>query len=370
MNPLKQLNDYGQSVYMDEIRRSMLGTPTNPGGQLAKLIQDDGLHGVTSNPAIFEKAIAQTDDYKEAFTKFVNGESVETIYETLVVDDIGAAADAFRTLYDSSDGKFGYVSLEVSPNLAKDTEGTITEARHLWKKLNRPNIFIKVPATKEGLPAIQTLISEGINVNVTLIFGLERYREVIEAYISGLEARAAKGESVKRVFSVASFFLSRMDVLLDPMVEKAGAKDLLGKAAVANAKVAYSMYQEIFGSSRWQALSAKGARPQPLLWASTGTKNPAYQDTMYVEPLIGENTINTMPTDTMNAYRDHGKPAANRISEGLAEAKAVLAKIQSLGIDLDKATQQLEDEGVDKFVKPFKSLLNTLKEAVKVPAKV
>ncbi len=364
MNPLKQLNTFGQSVYMDEIRRTMLG----PNGQLAKLIAEDSLHGVTSNPAIFEKAIAQTDDYKEAFKKFVKGESVEAIYETIVVEDIAAAADAFRKVYDESDGKFGYVSLEVSPTLASDTEGTIAEARHLWKLLNRPNIFIKVPATKEGLPAIKQLISEGINVNVTLIFGLERYSKVAEAYIAGLEARAAKGESIERVFSVASFFLSRMDVLLDPMLEKAGAKELMGKAAVANAKVAYSMYQEIFGNSRWQALAAKGARPQPLLWASTSTKNPAYQDTMYVEPLIGENTINTMPTDTMNAYRDHGKPKANAITEGLAEAKAVLANIQAAGIDLDKATQQLEDEGVDKFIKPFKSLMNTLKEAVKVPA--
>ncbi|MGL4609287.1 MAG: transaldolase [Trueperaceae bacterium] len=363
MNPLKQLNQYGQSVYMDEIRRSMLSS-----GQLAKLIETDGLHGVTSNPAIFEKAIAQTDDYKEAIAKFINGESVEAVYETLVVDDIAAAADAFRKMYDDSEGKYGYVSLEVSPNLAKDTQGTIAEARHLWKKLNRPNVFIKVPSTKEGLPAIQTLISEGINVNVTLIFGLERYREVTAAYIAGLEARTAKGESINRVFSVASFFLSRMDVLLDPMLEKAGAKDLMGKAAVANAKVAYTMYQDIFTSKRWEALTAKGARPQPLLWASTGTKNPAYQDTMYVEPLIGENTINTMPTDTMNAYRDHGKPGANRITEGANDAKALLAKIESLGISLDKATQQLEDEGVDKFVKPFKSLMDTLKAAVKVPA--
>jgi transaldolase len=368
MNPLKQLNDFGQSVYMDEIRRSMLGNPANPGGQLAKLIQEDGLHGVTSNPAIFEKAIAQTEDYKEAITKLVaQGKSVEAIYETLVLEDIQTAADVFRNQYDTSGGKYGYISLEVSPELAHDTPGTIAEARHLWKLLNRPNVFIKVPATQAGLPAIQTLISEGINVNVTLIFGLERYREVTEAYISGLETRAAKGEPIEHVFSVASFFLSRMDVLLDPMLEKAGATDLMGKVAVANAKVAYSMYQEIFGNARWQALSAKGARPQPLLWASTGTKNPNYQDTMYVEPLIGENTINTMPTDTMNAYRDHGKPAS-RITEGLAEAKGVLEGLKGLGIDLDKATQQLEDEGVDKFVKPFKSLMNTLKDAAKIPA--
>jgi transaldolase len=363
MNPLKALNDFGQTVYMDEIRRSMITS-----GQLAQLITDDGLRGVTSNPAIFEKAIAQTEDYKEAIVKAVqDGQGVEAIYENLVIEDIQMAADVFRKQYDDSDGRYGYISLEVSPKLAEDTQGTIKEARHLHQRLGRPNVFIKVPSTKAGLPAIRQLISDGISVNVTLIFGLDRYREVVEAYISGLEARAAKGENLSRVFSVASFFLSRMDVLLDPMLEQAGAKDLMGKTAVANAKVAYSIYQELFGSERWKVLEAKGARPQPLLWASTSTKNPSYSDTMYVEPLIGENTINTMPTDTIKAYRDHGQPAS-RITEGLDEAKAVLAKISSLGIDLDKATQQLEDEGVQKFIKPFESLMKTLEAATKVPA--
>ncbi len=363
MNPLKQLNDFGQTVYMDEIRRSMISS-----GQLAQLIIDDGLRGVTSNPAIFEKAIAQTGDYKEAIVAAVKaGKAVDAIYEDLVIEDIQMAADVFRKQYDDSDGHYGYISLEVSPKLAADTQGTIAEARHLHQRLGRPNVFIKVPSTKEGLPAITQLIGEGISVNVTLIFGLERYREVVEAYISGLEVRAAKGENLSRVFSVASFFLSRMDVLIDPMLEAANAKDLMGKAAVANAKVAYSIYQELFGTPRWKALEAKGARPQPLLWASTGTKNPNYSDTMYVEPLIGENTINTMPTDTMKAYRDHGNPAS-RITDGLAEAKATLQQITDLGIDLDKATQQLEDEGVDKFIKPFESLMKTLEEATKVAA--
>jgi transaldolase len=363
MNPLKKLNDFGQTVYMDEIRRSMISS-----GQLAQLITEDGLRGVTSNPAIFEKAIAQTGDYKEAISKAVQaGKDVSAIYEDLVIEDIQMAADVFGKQYDDSDGRYGYISLEVSPKLAYDTEGTIAEARHLHKRLARPNVFIKVPSTKEGLPAIKHLISEGISVNVTLIFGLDRYRDVVEAYIAGLEARAAKGENLSRVFSVASFFLSRMDVLLDPMLEKAGGQDLMGQAAVANAKVAYSIYQELFSTPRWKALETKGARPQPLLWASTSTKNPNYSDTMYVEPLIGENTINTMPTDTMKAYRDHGNPAS-RITEGLDDAKIMLGKIEALGIDLGKATQQLEDEGVEKFIKPFESLMKTLEAATKVPA--
>jgi transaldolase/transaldolase/glucose-6-phosphate isomerase len=363
MNPLKKLNDFGQTVYMDEIRRSMISS-----GQLAQLITDDGLRGVTSNPAIFEKAIAQTGDYLEAIAKAVKaGKSVSDIYEDLVIEDIQMAADVFREQYDESDGRYGYISLEVSPKLAYDTQGTIAEARHLHKRLGRPNVFIKVPSTKEGLPAIKQLISDGISVNVTLIFGLDRYREMVDAYMDGLEARAAKGENLSHVFSVASFFLSRMDVLLDPMLEKAGAKDLMGQAAVANAKVAYSIYQELFSTPRWKALEAKGARPQPLLWASTSTKNPNYSDTMYVEPLIGENTINTMPTDTMKAYRDHGNPAS-RITEGLDDAKIILGKIEALGIDLGKVSQQLEDEGVEKFIKPFESLMKTLEEATKVAA--
>ncbi len=362
MNPLNQLPDFGQSVYMDEIRRSWLED-----GTLAKLIRHDGIHGVTSNPAIFQKAIAETADYHAAIEEAVQaGKSVEAIYEDLVIADIQGAADAFREQYEASDGRFGYVSLEVSPKLAYDTDGTIAEARYLWQRLSRPNVFIKVPSTREGLSAIEQLISEGINVNVTLIFGLERYREVVEAYIRGLEHRAAAGQSLKRIASVASFFLSRIDVLLDPLLDKAGAQELMGKVAVANAKVAYQIYKEIFSSERFSLLEAQGARPQPLLWASTGTKNPDYEDTMYVEPLIGESTINTMPVALMDAYRDHGKPAV-RIEEDAAESQAVLDRLSSLGINLAEKTQQLEDEGVEKFIQPFDSLMASLREAAKLP---
>lgn len=371
MNPLKKLQDFGQSVYMDEIRRSMMHD-----GYLKTLIERDGLRGVTSNPAIFEKAIAQSDDYDDAISELAaKGKSVEQIYEDLVVEDIQNAADLFRSLYDENDGKYGYVSLEVSPKLAHDTQGTIEEARHLWKRLDRPNVFIKVPGTAEGLPAITQLISEGINVNVTLLFGLGRYRDVAEAYIAGLEQRVNAGESVERVASVASFFLSRIDVMVDKMLDDAAqgehaalTRSLKGSVAIASAKQAYQIYKEVFGSERFQSLKAKGARPQRVLWASTSTKDPSYSDVMYVEALIGPETINTLPTDTLDAYRDHGDPA-ERVEDGADEAAQQLKDLEKLGIDLDDVTQKLEDEGVAKFIKPFDSLMNTLKEAVeKAPA--
>lgn len=355
MNPLKALTQYGQSVYVDEIRRRWLDD-----GTLKTLIERDGVHGVTSNPAIFEKAIAQTDDYAAAIAEAARqGKSVAATYEDLVIEDIQRAADLFRPQYEASDGRFGYVSLEVSPKLAHDAAGTVREARHLWQRLARPNVLIKVPATKAGLEAIRQLIAEGINVNVTLIFELARYREVIDAYLKGLEARQAAGEELARVFSVASFFLSRIDVLLDPKLPA----ELKGKVAIAQAKVAYQLWREVFEGARFAALRRAGARPQPLLWASTGVKDPSYPDTMYVEPLIGPDTINTMPTATLDAYRDHGRPAA-RLSEGLAEAQAVLVRLGELGIDMAQVGQQLEDEGIDKFVKPFDSLMATLKEAL------
>ena len=363
MNPLKRLPEFGQSVYMDEIRRKWLED-----GTLKQLIEDDGIHGVTSNPAIFEKAIAQTSDYDEAIAKATErGDSVDKVYEDLVIEDIQNAADVFRNQYEASDGRFGYISLEVSPKLAHDAAGTIEEARKLWSRLDRPNVFIKVPATVEGLEAIETLIAEGISVNVTLIFGLERYRKVARAYISGLEKRVAAGKPVDRVYSVASFFLSRIDVMVDELLEQKGNSELQGKVAVANAKVAYQIYKEMFSGERWAKVEAEGAMAQPLLWASTGTKNPDYPDTMYVEPLIGENTINTMPPKTMDAYRDHGEPA-DRIEDGADEAQATLDKVAEMGIDMDEVTQRLEDEGVDKFIKPFESLMDTLKDAAKQAA--
>ncbi|UCH26619.1 MAG: transaldolase [Trueperaceae bacterium] len=364
MNPLKKLQDFGQSVYLDEIRRSMVHN-----GYLTTLIERDGLRGVTSNPAIFQKAIAETDDYKTAIHELARqGKSVPEIYEQLVVEDIQNAADLLRDTYEKSDGRYGYVSLEVSPHLAHDTEGTVAEAHHLWQRLNRPNVFIKVPGTQAGLPAITRLIRDGINVNVTLLFGLERYREVAEAYLAGLEQRDADGHPIARIASVASFFLSRIDVAIDPLLEAASRGDVAGKAAIASAKLAYQIYHEVFGSESAAALAAKGARNQRLLWASTSTKNPEYSDVMYVEPLIGPDTVNTMPAATLDAYRDHGDPA-DRIEEDVDEAKALLARLPAFGIDLDEITQTLEDEGVAKFIAPFDSLMKTLEEAVaKAPA--
>jgi len=366
INPLLKLSPFGQSIWLDYIRRQMIDS-----GELKRLIDDDGLKGVTSNPAIFQKAIAGSTDYDEAIRSLAQaGKSVEAIYQVLTVEDVQRAADLFRPLYDAVAGQDGFVSLEVNPHLAHDTQGTVAEARHLWQALARPNVLIKVPATKAGLPAIRQLIAEGINVNVTLLFGLPRYREVAEAYISGLEDRAAAGQPLGRVASVASFFLSRIDVLLDPQLEKLAAaggqkaqtaRDLIGQVAIASAKQAYTIYQEIFGSARFQKLTAQGARPQRLLWASTSTKNPAYPDLKYVEPLIGADTVNTLPPETLAAYRDHGDPAA-RLTEAEDQAAGNLTRLAELGLDLDAATQQLEDEGVEKFNQPFDSLMATLKD--------
>lgn len=365
-SPLLKLQDFGQSIWMDYIRRKMILT-----GELKQLIEEDGIRGVTSNPSIFEKVIAGSHDYDSAVSAMaLEGKSIEEIYQTLTVEDVQMATDEFRPLYDSSDGKHGFVSLEVNPHLAHDAEGTIKEARGLWHALNRPNAFIKVPATKEGLIAIQQLISEGVNVNVTLLFGLPRYRKVAEAYIAGLEARVEKGLPVAKVASVASFFLSRIDVLVDPMLEELvknkgpkaeTASELHGQVAIASAKQAYQIYKEMFSTERFKKLVDKGARTQRVLWASTSTKNPDYSDVKYVEALIGPETINTLPQETLNAYRDHGDPAA-RLEEGLAKADRVLDQLPELDIDIDAITQQLEDEGVEKFNKPYDSLMETLKE--------
>jgi transaldolase len=282
--------------------------------------------------------------------------------------DVQSAADEFRPLYDRTDGKDGYVSLEVNPHLAHDTNGTLQEARRLWGALNRPNVFIKVPATVEGLPAIRQLIGEGINVNVTLLFGLPRYRQVAEAYIAGIEARSSQGKAVKHVASVASFFVSRMDALVDPLLQpivaQGGrtadvAKEALGQVALASAKMAYQIYKEIFGSDRFKSLAAQGARVQRLLWASTGAKNPDHSDVKYVEALIGPDTVNTAPVETLDAYRDHGDPQA-RLENNIADAARILKRLPELGINIDKVTQQLEDEGVAKFNKPFDKLMETL----------
>ena len=367
MNPLKKLQTFGQSVYMDEIRRSWLHD-----GTLATLIERDGLRGVTSNPTIFEKAIAQTDEYDEHIEELVaGGADVRTLYEALVVQDIQGAADALRTTYDSSEGRYGFVSLEVDPNLARDADGTIEEAKRLWASVDRPNVFIKVPGTAEGLHAIEELLTHGINVNVTLLFGLERYREVTQAYLRALERRMEAGEPVDRIASVASFFLSRIDVKVDPRLDALAAEEgdkaevarrLRGQAAIANAKMAYQIYRDVFGSDRFRKLADEGARTQRVLWASTSTKDPAYSDVRYIEALIGPDTINTMPMETLDAYRDHGEPAP-RLEDDVPAARDVLDRLESLGVSMTRITAELEDEAIDKFVKPFDSLMDTLREA-------
>jgi transaldolase len=363
-NYLKQLGVLGQSIWLDYIRRDLI-----TGGDLRRMIEEDGLRGMTSNPSIFEKAITSSHDYDEDIrTMALDGKDSIAIYEALSQRDVQDAADEFRPVYDETDGNDGFVSLEVNPHLAHDTKGTIVEARRLWTALNRPNVFIKVPATIEGLPAIQQLISEGINVNVTLLFGLPRYRQVAEAYITGIEARLAQGKSVKHVASVASFFVSRIDAMVDPLLEKIIAQEgdelnlaalLHGQVAIASAKAAYQIYQEIFGSDRFKELTNQGACVQRLLWASTGNKNPDYSDVKYVEALIGADTVNTIPVETLDAYRDHGEPKA-RLEQDAEESDWVLQRLPGLGINIDQVTQQLEEEGVEKFNRPFDELMESL----------
>ena len=365
-NPLLELEALGQSIWIDFIRRE-----TTLSGELKRLIEKDGVSGVTSNPSIFEKAIAESQDYDEAIQALsAEGKTADEVYQSLTVQDIQMVADLLRPTYDRTQGADGFVSLEVSPHLAHDTEGTIQEARRLWSLVERPNCMIKVPATREGLPAIEKLTGEGLNINITLLFGLPRYREVTDAYLAGLEKLAAQGRSLERVASVASFFLSRIDTLLDPLLEKdmhaGGSRSLIasrlhGEVAIASAKVAYQMYKEIFSSERFQRLAEKGARTQRLLWASTSTKNPSYIDTKYIDPLIGPNTINTLPVETLDLYRDHGQPRQT-LDENVAEARQVLRDLGEIGFELDAVTQQLEDEGVEKFSNSLDRLIAALRE--------
>lgn len=370
MNTLMRLKELGQSIYLDEIRRSWIRD-----GKLQKLIDEDGLAGVTSNPAIFHKAIVDTTDYDDAIAAHAKaGATPLATYEDLTVSDIAAAADLFRPQFDASGGLDGWVSLEVSPELAHDEEGTVAEGLHLFSRLGRPNAFIKVPATDAGIPAIRRLIAAGVNVNITLLFGLPRYRQVAEAYLAGLEERLAAGKDVN-VASVASFFLSRIDVMIDPMLDAitrqpvpqaSAAHRLRGTAAVASAKRAYVIYEDLFGAGgqRFARLAAAGARPQRLLWASTSTKDPTYPDTKYVEPLIGPATINTLPLETIAAYRDHGDPQV-RIRDGADDALALLQALAGVGVDLDAVTAKLEEEGIAKFIKPYSDLLATLDTALR-----
>ncbi|MEJ2728825.1 MAG: transaldolase [Deltaproteobacteria bacterium] len=361
-NPLLSIQKFGQSIWLDFIARKMIKS-----GKLKKLIDEDGIRGVTSNPQIFKEAIAKGEEYENDIRSLARKKE---IYQTLTVDDIQQTADLFRPLYDSSDGRHGFVSLEVNPHLARDIDSTLEEARRLWFAVERPNVLIKVPGTVEGLTCIQQLISEGININVTLLFGLPRYRKVAEAYIAGMEARFQQNLPLERVASVASFFLSRIDVLVDPLLEKwieAGgdranqARNLRGQIAIASARQAYQIYKEIFKNGRFKPLARQGARPQRVLWASTSTKNPDYSDVKYVEALIGPETINTMPQKTLDAYRDHGNPAG-RLEEDLNKAAEIFHKLSELDIDIDEQTRQLEDEGIRKFIEPYDSLMTVLEE--------
>lgn len=357
-NPLRRLAELGQSLWLDDIRRSWLRD-----GTLMRLIEEDGLAGLTSNPAIFAKSIAQGTEYRaEAQSLARKGLAPGAIYETLALGDVRAAADLLRPVYEARGRTDGFVSLEVSPHLADDTDATLEEARRLWAAFDRPNAMIKVPGTRAGLPAIRTLIAEGVNVNVTLLFGLERYREVVDAFLSGLEQRVASGAPVDGVASVASFFVSRIDTLVDARLDAMGtarARALRGRAAISNARLAYKYFREWSCSERWQRLAAAGASAQRLLWASTSTKDPAYDPLLYVEELAGPATVNTLPRATMEAYRQSGRPQV-RIGHDLEGAARCVAELASLGIDLEQAAEQLEREGVQKFVEPFERLMALL----------
>jgi transaldolase / glucose-6-phosphate isomerase len=357
-NPLKQLEHYGQAVWLDYIRRHLLTS-----AEFRRILDEDGLKGMTSNPTIFEKAIAGSTDYDDQLKQLApTNKSIDEIYEALSMQDIRAAADAFRPLYDKTRGTHGYISYEVSPTLANDTDGTIAAARRYWDALARPNVMIKVPSTPAGLPAIEQLISEGRNVNVTLMFSMKHYDDVAEAFIRGLERRLKAGHSIDKVWSVASVFVSRMETLIDRKLEdklKATPNEavaaLIGKSAVANTRLIYQRYKEIFKGDRFKDVLAKGGRPQWPLWASTGTKNHAYSDIKYVEDLVGPDTVNTMPPETMNAFRDHGKPRAS-LEEGLAEARDIVRRLAAIGIDLNAAGEELQLEGVQSFAKSFEDL--------------
>lgn len=358
INKVKQIHEFGQSIWLDFIDRKIIFS-----GALKKLVEEDGVRGVTSNPAIFEKAISSSDDYDTDIAALSKGDKTnEEIFFGLAVSDIKLACDLLKPVYDESPvGSDGYVSLEVSPFLALDTDGTIKQALELWKAVDKENVMIKIPGTQPGLPAIQKAIAEGLNINVTLLFGLERYEAVTEAYIAGLEERAAKGLPVANISSVASFFLSRIDVLVDPLLDEKGLGELKGEVAIASAKKAYEIYKRVFSGERWKKLADLGAVPQRLLWASTSSKNPAFKDTKYVEALIGPDTVDTIPLETLEAFRDHGD-AANRLEEDLDTATEILEKIKAAGIDINAVTAQLEEEGIDKFNKPFEKLLQAIED--------
>jgi transaldolase len=373
-NPLLELKTLGQSVWYDNIDRAQLVS-----GQFKHLIDDDGVVGVTANPTIFEKSISSGHAYDEQISQLIKeGKNTGDIYEAIVIQDIRTVADLLRPIYDSTEGQDGYVSLEVSPDLAYNTQGTIAEARRFWQLVDRPNLMIKIPATPEGIPAVYETLRSGINVNITLIFSIEVYRQVADAYLRALEDRTAQGKNIRTLASVASFFVSRVDTLVDKVLDariKASSdpaqqqelKALQGKAAIANARLVYQDFKRIFGMPRFEALRKAGAHVQRPLWASTSTKNPAYRDILYAEELIGPSTVDTMPLETINNFRDHGQVRCS-IDDDLASAKQTLDELEKIGIHYNQVTQQLLDEGVQKFANSFHQLfagIESKKNAIK-----
>ncbi|HTS82282.1 MAG TPA: transaldolase [Myxococcaceae bacterium] len=365
MNPLKALEAMGQSIWLDYMKRSLVTT-----GELQRLIDNDGLRGLTSNPTIFQKAVEGSQDYDDLFREWApKGKSAGEVFEALAVRDIGDAARTFRPVWERTKHRDGYCSIEVSPTLAHDTAGTVTEAHRLWKRLGVPNVMVKIPGTVEGVPAIEQCVSEGLNINVTLLFSQDAYVAVAEAYIRGLEKRAARGDDVSESASVASFFVSRIDTLVEKTIaarEKTATPqqrtlfdEIAGKVAIANAKQAYEKYKKLFSGPRWQKLADKGAKTQRVLWASTGTKNPKYSDVLYVEELVGPDTVNTIPPATLDAFRDHGK-VKRTLDQGLDQADAVMRKLEQAGISMKAVTEQLVDEGVKSFDDSFQKLLSAV----------
>jgi transaldolase len=354
---LHALSELGQSVWIDFLSRQMLR-----GGTLARMMDEDAVVGVTSNPTIFQKAISEGDAYDEQLREVLaEEEDPKEVFLKLAVQDVQGACDLLRQVWDGGGGQDGYVSIEVDPNFAFDTDATIGEAQRLHELVDRPNCFVKIPGTKPGLPAIEEMIARGRNINVTLIFSLKRYAEVVEAYLRGLERLVENGGDPGKVASVASFFVSRVDTEADRRLDEVGAPtELMGKLAIANAKLAYERYEELFAGERWEALSAKGARPQRCLWASTSTKNPEYRDVMYVEELIGPETVNTMPEETIRAFQDHGEVALT-LERDLDEARRVFERIAEAGVDYDDVVVTLEREGVEKFADSFRELLDGVK---------
>jgi len=371
MNPLQQLAEQGQSVWLDFMRRSLVTT-----GELQRYIDNDGLKGLTSNPTIFQKAVEGSSDYDELFREWApRGASAGDVFEVLAVRDIGDAARVFRPVWERTKHRDGYCSIEVTPTLAHDTQGTIAEAHRLWKKLGVPNVMVKIPGTVEGVPAVEQCVADGLNINITLLFSQDAYVAVAEAYIRGLEKRLARGEDISESASVASFFVSRIDSLVEKTIaarEKAGATpqqkalfdEVVGKVAVANAKQAYQKYKNLFSGARWQKLADKGAKTQRVLWASTGTKNPKYSDVLYIEELIGPDTVNTIPPATIDAFRDHGK-VRRTLDQGVPEADAVMRKLEQSGISMKAITDQLVEDGVKSFSESFADLISAVGSRLK-----